>query len=84
LKDGKILKTEKLKEIYEYLKSFTYQERMENLGLNHDRADVIIPASEIFLYIAKQAEIKDIIVPKIGLSDGIIREIYSEIKQKTS
>ncbi len=80
LKEGKVLKTEKLREIYNFLSAHSYQERIEKLGLNPDRADVIIPACEIFLYIAKLADIKDIMVPKIGLSDGIIREIYNELK----
>ena len=47
-----------------------------------DRADVIIPAAEIFLFITKHTEIKNIIVPKIGLSDGIIHYMYEAYLQK--
>jgi exopolyphosphatase/guanosine-5'-triphosphate,3'-diphosphate pyrophosphatase len=52
------------------------------LGLNPDRADVIIPATKIFLTAMKHAEIEKIIVPQIGLSDGIIHVLYEEYKAK--
>jgi exopolyphosphatase/guanosine-5'-triphosphate,3'-diphosphate pyrophosphatase len=46
------------------------------LNLNQDRADVIIPATRIYLSAMKWSGAKDIYVPKIGLSDGIIKSIY--------
>ena len=52
------------------------------LGLNPDRADVIIPATKIFLSAMKHSEIEKIIVPQIGLSDGIIHLLYDEYKAK--
>ena len=67
-----------LKEVCHMLKDYTYEQRMRKFGLNPDRADVIVPAAEIFLFICKHAEIKSIIVPKIGLSDGIIHSMYEE------
>jgi len=67
-----------LKQIYHELASLTYEERMRKYGLNPDRADVIVPAAEIYLHICKHAEIKSLIVPKIGLSDGIIHQMYEE------
>lgn len=61
---------------YHFLESLTYEERISELGLNPDRADVIIPATRIFLCAAKWSGVKKIHVPKIGLSDGIIKELY--------
>ena len=54
----------------------TYEERISELGLNPDRADVIIPATRIFLMSAKWSRAKRIHVPQIGLADGIIRTMY--------
>ena len=56
------------------LSSYTYEERVEVIGLKPDRADVITHASKIFLTVMKTADIEDIFVPQIGLSDGIIHE----------
>lgn len=63
---------------YEKLKSFTYHERIFELQMNPDRADVIIPATRIYLSAMKWSKAKDIIVPKIGLADGIIKSLYNE------
>ena len=59
-----------------YLKSFSFEERVEELRLNEDRADVIIPATEIYTSAMKWAGAKKMHVPKIGLVDGIIRGIH--------
>ncbi|MCG9909659.1 MAG: exopolyphosphatase [Flavobacteriales bacterium] len=83
LKEGKPLSVKKLKDMYNTLKAMSYHDRTHILGLNTDRADVIIPACEIFLYICKFCNVKQIIVPKIGLSDGIIKELYLEHKTAT-
>lgn len=65
---------------YHFLDSMSYDDRVSELGLNTDRADVIIPATKIFLSAAKWCGAKKIHVPKIGLSDGIIKMLYySEI-----
>jgi exopolyphosphatase/guanosine-5'-triphosphate,3'-diphosphate pyrophosphatase len=62
---------------YEKLQSYNYEERIYKLGLNQDRADVIIPACRIYLRAMKWSGAKNIYVPKIGLSDGIIKSIYN-------
>jgi exopolyphosphatase/guanosine-5'-triphosphate,3'-diphosphate pyrophosphatase len=72
---------EKLKELYDQLKIHTVEERMEMWQLNPDRADVIVPAAKIFLGIMKAAQIQEMIVPQIGLSDGIIHQLHEEYKQ---
>ena len=61
---------------YKTLQSYSYEERITKLNLNQDRADVIIPATRIYLSAMKWSGAKDIFVPKIGLSDGIIKSIY--------
>lgn len=63
---------------YQLLKSLTYEERIWELNMNHDRADVIIPATKIYLSAMKWSNAQNIYVPKIGLADGIIKSLYSE------
>lgn len=58
------------------LSKLTYEERVSDLGLNADRADVIIPATKIYLNAMKWSGAKNIYVPKIGLSDGIVKALY--------
>ena len=61
---------------YQFLKQMTYEQRISELSLNPDRADVIIPATKIYLSAMKWSGAKKIFVPKIGLSDGIIKSLY--------
>lgn len=61
---------------YKYLNSLSYEERIYTLGLNTDRADVIIPAIKIYVNAMKWSNAKHIYVPKIGLSDGIVKAMY--------
>lgn len=63
----------KLKGLYSYLNSFSLKDRINVLGINQDRADVIIPACEIYLSVMKWGNVKHIYVPSIGLVDGIIQ-----------
>jgi len=65
-----------LSSYYEKLQTYSYEERITELNLNQDRADVIIPATRIYLSAMKWCGAKDILVPKIGLSDGIIKSMY--------
>lgn len=58
------------------LQTYSYEERITELDLNQDRADVIIPAMRIYLSAMKWSGAKNIYVPKIGLADGIIKSIY--------
>jgi len=61
---------------YAYLNSLTYEQRISQLGLNPDRADVIVPATRIYLNAMKWSGARQIYVPKIGLSDGIVKAMY--------
>ncbi|MXN92912.1 exopolyphosphatase [Flavobacterium sp. Sd200] len=61
---------------YQYLNSLSYEQRIATLGLNPDRADVIIHATRIYLNAMKWSGARNIYVPKIGLSDGIVKAMY--------
>ena len=76
-KDKKrILTIEELRGLHDALSPLTPEERMAEYKLKADRADVIVPAAEIFLTVAAAVRAKDIIVPVIGLCDGIIDTLY--------
>lgn len=64
-----------LEKLYKNLSALTLEQRMREYDLRADRADVIVPAAHIFLCIADAVSATDIIVPTIGLSDGIINEL---------
>ncbi|GAA4136217.1 rod shape-determining protein [Sphingobacterium kyonggiense] len=68
----------KLKAMYVYLSSYSLKDRINVLELKQDRADVIIPASEIFLTIMKVGHLKNIMAPRIGLADGIIQTLINK------
>ncbi len=61
---------------YQKLNAMTYEQRIAEMGLNPDRADVIIPATRIYLNAMKWSGARQIYVPKIGLSDGIVKAMY--------
>jgi len=65
-----------------HLKSFSLEERIEQLGLRPDRADVIVPASEVYLFIARITKSDSILAPKIGLADGLVYQQYLAYKMK--
>lgn len=77
-KEGKALSIAKLNEMYQHLSSFSLKERIGVLKLNPDRADVIIPASEIYLTVMKWASVKQIYVPRVGMADGIIQVLIDK------
>ena len=72
------LKYANLQGVYDELVKYTSEERMIRFRLKPDRADVIIPAAEIFLLVGRIVCCEKIIVPTKGLSDGIIESIYKE------
>lgn len=75
---GKPLSYFYLTSYYNMLQTYSYEERISILDLNQDRADVIIPATRIYLSAMKWSGAKDIYVPKIGLADGIIKSMYKD------
>ena len=77
---AKPLTNEQLNEFYNYIKSMNVIDRMKEFRLKSDRADVIEPATRIFVRIMKWSEAQVIHIPKIGLSDGIIKQMYLDSK----
>lgn len=69
------LPIDELKQLYDSLSKMSVEERMAAYELKPDRADVIVPAAEIFLHVAASSKAKEIIVPNIGLADGIINDL---------
>lgn len=67
-----------IKEQYDSLSKYTIEQRITKLKMKPDRADVIIPACEIYLRLMGYAKIQQMIVPKIGLADGIILDLFSK------
>jgi len=63
------------------LASMTVEERMDAYRLREDRADVIVPASKIFLFIMKAINVRKVTAPKIGVADGLIVELYRGMQQ---
>lgn len=61
---------------YAFLSEMTYDQRVADLGLNPDRADVIVPALKVYMNAMKWSNARNIYVPKIGLSDGIVKAMY--------
>lgn len=72
----------KVKEVQKYIRDLSMDERINDLQLNPDRADVIIPASEIYIAVMEWAGAKSIIVPDVGLKDGIMQHLYERNSQK--
>ncbi|MCF1751649.1 Ppx/GppA phosphatase family protein [Mariniradius sediminis] len=81
-KNKRFLTIEKIKEVQSYLESFSIDERVNKLNLNPDRADVIIPASKIYLAAMEAASSKKMIVPDVGLKDGIMHVLYRKNRNK--
>jgi exopolyphosphatase/guanosine-5'-triphosphate,3'-diphosphate pyrophosphatase len=79
-KIGKPLSYFYLGSYYDLVKSYSYEERITEMNMNQDRADVILPAIRIYLSAMKWSGSKNMYVPKIGLSDGIVKSLYNEKK----
>ena len=80
IKDDRPITYLTINAIYHKLKLLSYDQRIVKLGLNPDRSDVIIPATELFLKTLRWSGAKVVYVPKLGLSDGMIRELYKKTK----
>jgi exopolyphosphatase/guanosine-5'-triphosphate,3'-diphosphate pyrophosphatase len=79
---GETINPSELKHMYDYLKRFSFEERISLLRLNPHRADVIIPATKIFLWAFKHSNSKRVFVPRMGLSDGIVQQLYAKYRKE--
>jgi exopolyphosphatase/guanosine-5'-triphosphate,3'-diphosphate pyrophosphatase len=79
-KDGKPLTLELLKDYYKEIGSFSLADRIRIYKLREDRADVLVPALQIYINVMRWANTEEIYVPKIGLVDGLIQHLYEELR----
>ena len=82
LADWQMLHRNDLREKIEFLKQFSPKELIEQFDIRDDRADVIVHGANIYLRAMIEAGINEIIVPKVGLADGLIRRAYYSNKEK--
>jgi exopolyphosphatase/guanosine-5'-triphosphate,3'-diphosphate pyrophosphatase len=76
LKPGKVMSLKKVKEIKVFVESHSIDDRIYKLQMNPDRADVIVPASGIYINVMEWAHSQSIIVPEVGLKDGIMLALF--------
>jgi exopolyphosphatase/guanosine-5'-triphosphate,3'-diphosphate pyrophosphatase len=73
---------EELKSLVKKLRGTSFEERIQTLRLRPDRADVIVPAAIVLLKIVQQAGVAEVIIPGIGLKDGLLLEILSQMRDR--
>ena len=83
-KEGRPLTLDLLKDYYKELSYTTLDERKHLYQFREDRADVIVPALQVYISIMRWGLADEIYVPKIGLADGLIKMLYNEKKQETA
>jgi exopolyphosphatase/guanosine-5'-triphosphate,3'-diphosphate pyrophosphatase len=81
-KEGKSLHIDLLKDYHKEFSNFSLADRMRLYKLREDRADVIVPALQIYINVMRWANAQEIYVPKIGLADGLIQHLYADLKKK--
>lgn len=81
-KEGKPIQISTMKKFYKELSVLSVEERMIKYNLRRDRADVVVPALSIFNKVLSHAKISKIFVPKISVADGLIHNIYDNLKNK--
>jgi exopolyphosphatase/guanosine-5'-triphosphate,3'-diphosphate pyrophosphatase len=82
-KPGTTISLRKVKEIRKMVEGLSLEDRIYKLQMNPDRADVIVPASDIYTKVMEWAHAQSILVPEVGLKDGIMLHLYEQsIKQK--
>jgi exopolyphosphatase/guanosine-5'-triphosphate,3'-diphosphate pyrophosphatase len=81
-KKAKSINLAELSAVHFLISRMSIDERIHQLMLNTDRADVIVPASEIYLHVMQKAKAKKIVVPDLGLKDGIIESQYEKVKDQ--
>lgn len=81
-KEGKPLPLELLKDYHKEFSSFSVEDRIRIYKLREDRADVIVPALQIYVNVMRWGGIDEIYVPKIGLADGLIQSLYYDLQKQ--
>ncbi len=81
-KPGKTMSLKKVKQIRDMVETYSLNDRIYKLQMNPDRADVIIPASNIYMKVMEWAHAASILVPEVGLKDGIMLHLYEKNKKE--
>jgi exopolyphosphatase/guanosine-5'-triphosphate,3'-diphosphate pyrophosphatase len=81
-KSNRLISLKKIEEVQLNISKYNYEDRINVLMLNPDRADVIIPASEIYTSVMDFAKAKHMMVPEVGLKDGLMLMLYEKNKHK--
>jgi len=80
-KDGKPLELNLLKDYYKEFGAVSVKDRIRLYNFKEDRADVIVPALQIYINVMRWADADEILVPKIGLADGLVQHLYSQLRK---
>jgi exopolyphosphatase/guanosine-5'-triphosphate,3'-diphosphate pyrophosphatase len=83
MRPGKTISLKKVKDIQAMIKDHSLQDRIYKLQMNPDRADVIIPASDIYIKVMEWSRAQSILVPEVGLKDGVIVHLYEQGLKQT-
>jgi len=83
MKPGKTISIKKVKDIQAMIKAHSLEDRIYKLQMNPDRADVIIPASDIYVKVMEWSRAQSILVPEVGLKDGVILYLYEQSLKQT-
>jgi exopolyphosphatase/guanosine-5'-triphosphate,3'-diphosphate pyrophosphatase len=82
LKPGKSMTLNRVKEIKQLVENLSIEQRIYDLQMNPDRADVIVPASDIYIKVMEWAKSSSIIVPEVGLKDGMLLYLFDKNKSQ--
>lgn len=76
---GGQLSRRRIREVVEALEPLGLEERIRSYGLKPDRADVIVPAGRVYYQVMKWADVKSMVVPKMGVADGLLSQMFEQI-----
>jgi exopolyphosphatase / guanosine-5'-triphosphate,3'-diphosphate pyrophosphatase len=82
LETGKEMSLKTVKDVKKMVEGYSIEDRIYKLQMNPDRADVIIPASDIYIKVMEWAHSKSILVPEVGLKDGIMLHLFEQNSKK--
>lgn len=74
----KSIHIDELRRLQRFVAGYSLEDRINKLQLNADRADVIVPAAQIYLSAMEWANASEMLVPDLGLKDGIIKMVYEK------
>jgi len=83
MRPGKTISIKRVRGILAVIKEHSLEDRIYKLQMNPDRADVIIPATDIYLKVMEWARAQSILVPEVGLKDGVMLFLYEQSRTQT-